>query len=72
MWEPFKSGGKDGELKKNPIVKAFLKAMDLCFQKDSEKRGTSIQVARVLHKALVKEEKARQKKKHSEVETWNN
>jgi len=72
MWEPYKSGGKDGELKKNPIVKAFLKAMDLCFQKDSEKRGTSIQVARVLHKALVKEEKARQKKKHSGGETWNN
>ena len=60
MWEPYKSGGKDGKLKKNPIVKAFQKAMDLCFEKDPKQRGTSIQVARVLHKALLKEEMSRQ------------
>lgn len=55
MWEPFASGGEDGSLKKNPIVKAFMKAMDMCFEMDPAKRGTSIQVARVLHKALLKE-----------------
>ena len=55
MWEPYASGGEDGSLKKDPIVKAFMKAMDLCFEKEPEKRGTSIQVARVLHKALMKE-----------------
>ncbi len=60
MWEPYKSGGKDGKLKKNAIVKSFQKAMDLCFEKDPKQRGTSIQVARVLHKALLKEEMSRQ------------
>lgn len=59
MWEPYASGGKNGALKKNGIVKAFMKAMDLCFEKDPKKRGTSIQVARVLHKALKKEELSR-------------
>ena len=61
MFEPFVSGGVDGHLKKNPVVKAFMKAMDLCFEMDPAKRGTAIQVARVLHKALTKEKYERGK-----------
>merc|ERR1712183_752836 len=48
MREPYSSGGKDGKLKRDPIVRAFLKAMDLCFEKDPRRRGTAIRVARVL------------------------
>jgi len=59
MLEPYVSGGTDGTLTKNPIVRAFMRAMDLCFESDPMKRGTSIQVARVLHEALVKETAAR-------------
>lgn len=69
MWEPYASGGKDGSLKNNPIVKAFERAMDLCFEMDPKKRGTSIQVARVLHKAMVKEEASRRTEKSSSGET---
>lgn len=56
MWEPYAS---DDAMKKNPIVRAFTKAMDLCFEMDPKKRRTSIQVARVLHKAMVKEQESR-------------
>lgn len=66
MWEPFASGGKDGKLRKNPIVLAFMRALDLCFEMDPNKRGTSIQVARVLHKVLVLEESKRNKQKKQE------
>ena len=59
MWEPYKS---DPAMKSNPVVKAFMKALDLCFEPDPTKRGTSIQVARVLHKALMKEDERRSKK----------
>jgi len=62
MREPFLSGGANGHLKHNRIVKAFVKAMDLCYEKNPRKRGTAIQIARVLHKALTKEELDRQKK----------
>ena len=62
MWEPYLNGGKDGSLKKNNIVRAFEKAMDLCFEMDPKQRGTSIQVARVLHKALEKETSRRKTK----------
>mmetsp|Transcript_34479 Transcript_34479/g.39241 ORF Transcript_34479/g.39241 Transcript_34479/m.39241 type:complete len:115 (-) Transcript_34479:299-643(-) len=62
MREPFLSGGANGHLKHNRIVKAFVKAMDLCYEKNPRKRGTAIQIARVLHKALTKEEFDRQKK----------
>lgn len=67
MWEPYVSGGTDGTLTKNPIVRAFMRAMDLCFESDPMKRGTSIQVARVLHKALVKETAARKSKVQEEA-----
>jgi len=59
MWEPYES---DPAMKSNAVVKAFKRALELCFEKDPVKRGTSIQVARVLHKALVKEDERRQKK----------
>ena len=62
MREPYLSGGTNGHLKQNRVVKAFMKAMDLCYERDPNKRGTAIQVARVLHKALSKEELDRQKK----------
>ncbi|KAL3910164.1 MAG: hypothetical protein SGILL_007802, partial [Bacillariaceae sp.] len=52
MLEPYVSG----EIRKNRITKAFVKAMDLCYEADPSNRGTSIQVARVLHKALKREE----------------
>lgn len=52
MLEPFVS---DPNLKRHRIVKAFLKAMDLCFEMEPAKRGSSIDVARVLHKALQRE-----------------
>ena len=69
MWEPYASGGEDGSLKKDPIVKAFMKAMDLCFEKEPEKRGTSIQVARVLHKALMKEVAREEEESEAQQET---
>eukprot|EP00536_Pseudo-nitzschia_multiseries_P017934 jgi/Psemu1/248464/estExt_Genewise1.C_19500008 len=55
MFEPYVTGGKDGGLLTNRIVRAFFKAMDLCFEPDPKKRGTAVQVARVLHKALIRE-----------------
>ena len=65
MWEPYKS---DEKLRKNPIVKAFLKALDLCFEMDPKKRGTSIQVARIFVDALTKEEASREEKKERDAE----
>ena len=74
LTEPFLSagvgGGKDGTstlLKKSGAVKAFLKAMDLCFEKDPSKRGTAIQVARVLHKALIKEQAEKRQRRQQEA-----
>jgi serine/threonine protein kinase len=58
MLEPYATGS----ISKHRIVKAFLKAMDLCFQADPSKRGTAIQVARVFHKALKEREKERKLK----------
>ena len=66
MWEPYAS---DEKLKKHPVVRAFTKALDLCFEPDPVKRGTSIQVARVLHKALMKEEERRKKEKREKKES---
>lgn len=60
MLEPYASG----PMSKNHIVKAFLKAMDLCFQADPSKRGTAIEVARVFHKALKEREKVKKKQKN--------
>ncbi|VEU44260.1 unnamed protein product [Pseudo-nitzschia multistriata] len=61
MWEPFASGGRDGKLAQNGVVRAFFRAMDLCFEPDPAKRGTAIQVARVLHRALAREKEAKRK-----------
>ncbi|OEU07523.1 kinase-like protein [Fragilariopsis cylindrus CCMP1102] len=69
MFEPFLSGGTNGQLKQNRIVKAFMKVMDLCYEKDPEKRGTAIQVARILHKALAIEERDRRTMKNVEEES---
>ena len=52
MLEPYVTG----EIRKNRITKAFKQAMDLCFEADPAKRGTSVQVAKILHKALKREE----------------
>jgi serine/threonine protein kinase len=57
MLEPYAS---NPSLRKHRIVKAFVKAMDLCYEKDPHKRGTAIEVARVLRKALHREEVERQ------------
>jgi serine/threonine protein kinase len=61
MLEPYATG----EMKKHRITKAFIKAMDLCYEADPEKRGTSVQVARVLHKALKREEENQKDKNAS-------
>jgi hypothetical protein len=58
-------------LKQNRIVKAFMKVMDLCYEKDPQKRGTAIQVARILHKALAIEELERRKIKNREEESYD-
>lgn len=47
-------------MNKNPIVKAFLKALEKCFEPNPSKRGTAIQVARIFHKALKKREKKKE------------
>jgi serine/threonine protein kinase len=63
MLEPYASN-KQG-LKKHRIVVAFTKAMDLCYESDPEKRGTAMDVAKVLQNALTREEmeQAEQQKK---------
>jgi hypothetical protein len=53
-------------MKKHRITNACIKAMDLCYEADPEKRGTLVQVAWVLHKALKREEE-NQKDKNSSL-----
>ncbi|KAG7350775.1 protein kinase domain containing protein [Nitzschia inconspicua] len=62
MLEPYATGS----MSKNRIVKAFIKAMDLCFQADPSKRGTAIQVARIFHKASKEREKEKERRPKEE------
>jgi hypothetical protein len=55
-------------MQKNRIVKAFLQAMDLCYEKDPTKRGTSIEVARILHKAMKLEQEKKKEKEKKKAE----
>jgi len=61
MLEPFATG----DVKKNHIVRAFVKAMDLCYVMHPSQRGTAIEVARVLHKALKRVESEKRKDKEN-------